>query len=137
MRKILLVLVVLLASNLHAQKKSNVKSTFDYSKFEGLWYNENATTLFVWKEKNEYKAAEFSTYSGKPLDIIAFSMQDNRMYIESIFKPNSFYTLSEYTYLDNDTLSVIISGDADCVAIFTRYNYSTYNPAFLAATYPY
>lgn len=134
MRKILLVLVVLLVSNLHAQKKTNSLSTFDYSKFEGLWYNENTTTLFVWKEKDKYKAAEFSTYSGKPLDVLTFTMQDNRMYIESLFRANAWYTLTEYTYLDNDTLSVQISGDADGTEIFSRYDYNTYNPPFLAHT---
>ena len=131
MRKILLVLVLLLSSNLHAQKKSNAKSTFDYSKFEGLWYNENTTTLFVRKEKNGYKVTEFSVDTGRPLDVISFSFEDNRMYIETLVRANAWYTFQEFTYLDNDTLSVLISGDADGTAIFTRYNYNTFNPAFL------
>ena len=134
MRKILLVLVLLLASNLHAQKKSNAKSTFDYSKFEGLWYNENTVTLFVRKEKSGYKATEFSVNTGRPIEVLSLSFQDNRMYVETVFKSNNAYIFQEFSYVDNDTLYLLISGDERGTAIFTRYNYNTFNPLFLART---
>jgi hypothetical protein len=134
MRKILLVLVILLASNLYAQKNTIVKSTFDYSKFEGLWYNENTVTLFVRKEKNGYKVTEFSVNTGRPLDVISMSFEDNRMYVETVFKSNNTYIFQEFSYVDNDTLYLHISGDERGTAIFTRYNYNTFNPLFLART---
>lgn len=131
MRKLLLVLVLLFASSMHAQPKTKLNASFDYSKFEGLWYNENTVTLFVWKEKGEFKVAEFSTYSGHPLDVLSFSMQDGRMYVESLFRSNAWYTSGEYTYQDDDTLSLHLTGDGEGTELFTRYDFKTYNPPLL------
>lgn len=134
MKKTLLVLVILSVGMLHAQKRANIKQTFDYSKFVGIWYHKDAATLFIWKEKNEFKVAQLSTYSGDPIEVLAMCAKNNRLYIESLYLPNSWYTIQEYTYLDNDTLSTIITGDCNDTIIYTRYNFATYNPPFLALT---
>lgn len=134
MRKILFVLVLLLSSNLHAQPKSSDKTSFDYSKFVGLWYHKDAATLCIWKEKNELKVAQFSTYSGNPIEVLALCTKNKRLYVESLYCYTSWYTIQEYTYLSNDTLSVIITGDANDTIIYTRYDFKTYNPPFFAST---
>ena len=132
MRKILFVLVLLSASNLHAQPKSEPKSTFDYSKFVGLWYNRGDTTLCIWKEKNEYKVAMFSNCSGDPIEILSVSKKNKRFYFETFFSYTSWQTKQELTYLDNDTLQCVITGDGNNTVIYTRYDFNTYNPPFLA-----
>ena len=131
MRKIFLVLIVLLVSNLHAQKKSSDKTTFDYSKFVGMWYNRGETSLCVWKEKNEYKVAMFSNCSGDPIEILSVSKKNKRFYFETFFSYTSWHTKQELTYLENDTLQCVITGDGNNTVIYTRYDFKTYNPPFL------
>ena len=110
MKKVFLISVAVLALafvifNLTNTKKINTNNLIGYWK-----PNEESSQLFFWKDTNgKIQVQEISGTSGEPIDVINFKIYDNYFLVKTIFKPNNWIANSEYTFVNDTTLSCIVN----------------------------
>ena len=122
MKKVFLIAVVVLGSMFVIFNLTNTKK-IDTNKLIGYWEpNEESSQLFFWKNNNGViQAQEISGTSGEPIDIIDFKIYDNYFLIKTIFKPNNWIANSEYTFVNDTTLSCIVkNSEGAAELIYTK-----------------
>lgn len=117
MKKVFLIIAItLFSSNVFAQQKINIEDLIGYWKPD-----EELSELFFWKNaKNQLQVQEISSTSGRPIDLIVLEINDNSVFIKTIFVPNNWITENIYTFVDNNTLKRVITGDGQGTAIYRR-----------------
>jgi hypothetical protein len=122
MKKVFLIAVIVIASvfvifNLTNTKKINTNNLIGYWK-----PNEESSQLFFWKDNNgNIQVQEISGTSGEPIDVINFKIYDDYFLIKTIFKPNNWIANSEYTFVNDTTLSCIVkNSEGAAELIYTK-----------------
>ena len=117
MKKVFFIIGILLISlNVLSQEKINTDNLI------GRWIpSEKATDLFFWKDKNNtLQVQEFSSNSGKPLTLIDLVINEDYVYIKTIFEPTNWTTESVFVFVDDNTLKCTITGDGDGVVYYKK-----------------
>jgi hypothetical protein len=115
MKKLLVLLLSLGFFSVNAQKMS---STF----LEGEWTsNGEATEIIFEKEKgNELLISEFSSTSGIQLRVLKHRIKKNNLYLETLFEPNNFLSITKFIIIDQDTMVADIISDVPGQVIYKR-----------------
>lgn len=122
MKKVFLIAAIAVASvfvifNLTNTKKINTNNLIGYWK-----PNEESSQLFFWKDNNgKIQVQEISGTSGDPIDVINFKIYDDYFLVKTIFKPNNWIASSEYTFVNDTTLSCIVkNSEGAAELIYTK-----------------
>lgn len=109
MKKVFLISVAVLALAFVVFNLTNTKK-IDTNNLIGYWKpNEESSQLFFWKDTNgKIQVQEISGTDGEPIDVINFKIYDNYFLVKTIFKPNNWIANSEYTFVNDTTLSCIV-----------------------------
>jgi hypothetical protein len=122
MKKVFLILVAGLTLTFVIFNLTNTKK-IDTNNLIGYWKpNEESSQLFFWKDTNgKIQVQEISGTSGDPIDVINFKIYDNYFLVKTIFKPNNWIANSEYTFVNDTTLSCIVKNSEGAVKlIYTK-----------------
>lgn len=121
MKKLLVLLVCLGFFSVNAQKMS---PTF----LEGDWTSSGEATELTFEKTDGDKLliSEISSTSGIPLKVLRHRIKKNNLYIESLFEPNNFLSISRFIIIDQDTMVADIISDVPGQVIYKRIlNYKT------------
>jgi hypothetical protein len=121
MKKLLVLLVCLGFFSVNAQKMS---PTF----LEGDWTSSGEATELSFEKTDGDKLLilEISSTSGIPLKVLRHRIKKNNLYIESLFEPNNFLSISRFIIIDQDTMVADIVSDVPGQVIYKRIlNYKT------------
>jgi hypothetical protein len=122
MKKVFLIIVVALFSLNAFSQGLILKEKINTNDLIGYWQpDEESTQLFFWKDANgKLQVQEISGTSGEPLDILDLKVNENSVYIKTIFVQTDWTTESVYTFTNKQTLKCIISGDAQTTITYTK-----------------
>lgn len=115
MKKVLVLLVCLGFFSGNAQKMT--------SKFlEGDWTSngEAGEITFRITDENKLAISEFSSTSGRELKILRHKIKKNSLYIEALFEPNNFLSITKFILIDQDTMVADIVSDYPGQVIYKR-----------------
>jgi hypothetical protein len=117
MKKVFLAFVILISSlSVFSQTKINTNDLIGYWKPD-----EELSELFFWKNiDGKLQVQEISSTSGSPIDLITLQVDNNSIFIKTIFVPNNWVTESVYTFIDTNTLKRITTGDGQGTAIYRK-----------------
>jgi len=121
MKKLLVLLVCLGFFSVNAQKMSPAF-------LEGDWTSSGEATELTFEKTNGDKLliSEISSTSGIPLKVLRHRIKKNNLYIESLFEPNNFLSISRFIIIDQDTMVADIISDVPGQVIYKRIlNYKT------------
>ena len=95
MRKVLVTLLGLFFLTGNAQKM-----TLKY--LEGQWTSNGEATEITFEKVDRKKLviSEISSTSGKELKVIQYKIKKNCLYIETIFEPNSYESITKFIIVD-------------------------------------
>jgi hypothetical protein len=115
MKKLLVLLVCLGFTIVNAQKMSP-----DF--LEGYWTSNGEATELTFEKinGNELSVSEISSTSGVPLKVLRHRIKKNKLYIESLFEPNNFFSISRFMIIDQDTMVADIVSDVPGQVIYKR-----------------
>lgn len=122
MKKVFLISAAVLALTFVIFNLTNTKK-IDTDNLIGYWKpNEESSQLFFWENNNgNIQVQEISGTSGDPIDVIDFKIYDDYFLIKTIFKPNNWIANSEYTFINDTTLSCIVKNSKGNVElIYTK-----------------
>lgn len=117
MKKVFLIIAIALFSlTTFAQEKINV------NKLIGYWEpDQESAQLFFWKDTNNIlQAQQISGTSGEPITIITLRVDQNSVFIKTIFIPTNWVVSSTFTFLDDTTLRCDVTGDANTTIIYKK-----------------
>lgn len=105
--------LITLTSNAQVSKKNP---------FIGQWTsNGEATEMLVRIGDNKkIEVLDFSSVSGTALVVLEIQLTNTKLIINTVFEENNWYTKSEFTLVDNNTLSCKITGDGEGTIIYKR-----------------
>jgi len=115
MKKLLVLLLCLGVFNSNAQE---ITSKF----LEGEWTSNGESTEITFKitDENKLIISEFSSMSGRELKILRHKIKKNSLYIESLFEPNNFLSITKFILIDQDTMVADIVSDYPGQVIYKR-----------------
>jgi hypothetical protein len=118
MKKIItaIVLLITLAGTAQSKVKMNPDDLIGY------WEpNQQSVHMVIWKDVNgEYQVMQFSTDSGKPLEILEFTLYYDAVVIRTLFVSTDWSTKQVFRFVDRDTLQCELTGDGEGLLTFTR-----------------
>ena len=122
MKKVFLIIAITLFSlnsfsqGLILEKKINTNNLIGY------WEpDQESAQLFFWKDADgKLQVQEISGTSGEPIDIITLKIENNSVFIKTIFIPNKWIVSSVYTFIDKQTLKCEVTGDAETTIIYKK-----------------
>ena len=122
MKKVFLIIAIALFSLTFFSQGLIIKEKINVSNLIGYWRpDQESTQLFFWKDINgKLQVQEISGTSGEPLDILNLKVNENSVYIKTIFKPTEWTTESTYTFIDNQTLECVVTGEFATSIIYTK-----------------
>jgi hypothetical protein len=117
MKKVFLIIAITLFSlSLFSQQKINVDDLVGYWKPD-----EELSELFFWKNtENKLQTQEISSTSGRPIDLVELQINNNYIFIKTIFIPNNWTTENTYTFIDINTLKRVTTGDGQGITIYRK-----------------
>jgi hypothetical protein len=117
MKKVFLITVfALLSFNVFAQQKINITNLLGYWKPD-----QESAELFFWKDADDKLQTQgISSTSGKQIDVITLRINDASIFIRTIFIPNNWVTENVYTFIDNNTLKCVVTGDGEGTIIYKK-----------------
>lgn len=115
MKNLLVLLVCLLSFYSNAQKM-----TPEF--LEGKWTSNSEATEMIFKRTKDNKLliSEYSSISGRELKILRHQIKKNGLYIESLFEPNNFLSITKLIIIDQDTMVADIVSDYPGQVIYKR-----------------
>jgi hypothetical protein len=117
MKKVFLIIAITLFSlNVFSQEKINTNDLIGY------WQpDQESAELFFWKDVNgNLQTQEISSSSGLPIDLITLKINNNSVFIRTIFIPNNWVTENTYTFIDKNTLKCIVTGNGNGTIIYKK-----------------
>ena len=89
---------------------------------KGNWTSNGEATELVFEktDRNELLISEISSTSGIPLKVLNHRIKKNKLYIESLFEPNNFFSISRFIIIDQDTMVADIISDVPGQVIYKR-----------------
>jgi len=117
MKKVFLVIAIALFSlTTFAQEKISI------DKLIGYWEpDQESAQLFFWKDTNGMlQTQEISGTSGEPIDIITLRVDEDSVFIKTIFIPTNWVVSSVFTFLDDTTLKCEVTGNARATIIYKK-----------------
>ena len=117
MKKVFLIIAITLFSlSTFSQEKINTNYLIGY------WEpDQESAQLFFWKDADgKLQVQEISGTSGEPIDIITLKIENNSVFIKTIFIPNKWIVSSVYTFIDKQTLKCEVTGDAEATIIYKK-----------------
>ena len=117
MKKVFLVIAITLFSlNTFSQEKINI------DKLIGYWEpDQESAQLFFWKDTNGVlQTQEISGTSGEPISTITLRVDENSVFIKTIFIPTNWVVSCVFTFLDDTTLKCEVTGDAKVTIIYKK-----------------
>jgi hypothetical protein len=89
---------------------------------EGKWTSNGMATEVTFKKtkNNELVIVEHCSTSGIPLKILRHRIKKNNLYIESLFEPNNFLSISRFIIIDQDTMVADVVSDYPGQIIYKR-----------------
>tara|TARA_R110000868_G_scaffold347233_1_gene608295 strand:+ start:57 stop:425 length:369 start_codon:yes stop_codon:yes gene_type:complete len=115
MKKLLVLLLCLVSFYGNAQK---MNPAF----LEGEWTSNGESTEMIFKRTpdNKLLISEYSSISGRELKILRHRIKKNGLYIESLFEPNNFLSITKLIIIDQDTMVADIVSDYPGQVIYKR-----------------
>ena len=115
MKKVLIILVGLFFLSGNAQKM-----TLNY--LEGQWTSNGESTDITIKkvDRNKLVISEISSSSGQELKVIQYKIKKNCLYIETIFEPNSYESITKFIIIDDNTMVADVVSDNPGQVIYKR-----------------
>jgi hypothetical protein len=115
MRKVLVTLLGLFFLTGNAQKM-----TLKY--LEGQWTSNGEATEITFEKVDRKKLviSEISSTSGKELKVIQYKIKKNCLYLETIFEPNSYESITKFIIVDDNTMVADIVSDDPGQVIYKR-----------------
>jgi hypothetical protein len=117
MKNVFLTFVILIFSlSVFSQTRINTNNLIGYWKPD-----EELSELFFWKNVDgKLQVQEISSTSGSPIDLITLQINNNSIFIKTIFIPNNWVTENVYTFIDANTLKRITTGDGQGTTIYRK-----------------
>jgi hypothetical protein len=115
MKKLLALLVCLGFFNSNAQKM-----TSDF--LEGDWTSNGEGMEITFKKADENKLAvsAVSSTSGLQIKVLRHQIKKNSLYLESLFEPTNFESITKFIIIDQDTMVADIVSDYPGQIIYKR-----------------
>lgn len=115
MKKLFTIVLFFIALSFNAQVTTK-------ESFIGQWTSSGeATEMIVRKTKTgKIEVLDYSSYTGEALTVLSINIDNNILKIKTVFEQNNWNTISEFTFLNKNTLSCKITGDAEGVVIYKR-----------------
>jgi len=122
MKKVFLVIAVALFSLNVFSQGLVLKKKIDTNKLVGYWEpDQESAQLFFWKDTNgRLQTQEISGTSGEPISLITLRVDENSVFIKTIFIPNNWIVSSVFTFIDDTTLKCEVTGDAETTIIYKK-----------------
>jgi hypothetical protein len=115
MKKLLVLLLCVVFFNGNAQKMT--------SKFlEGDWTSNGEATEINFKRTDENKLviSEVSSTSGIKLKVLRHRIKKNILYLETLFEPNNFESITKFIIIDQYTMVANVLSDYPGQVIYKR-----------------
>jgi len=113
---LVIVLVVALQTTAFGQNKINTDDLIGYWKPDI-----ESAQVFFWKDINgKLQLQEISGSSGEPIDIISLRIKEDSIFAKTIFIPNHWITVGNFTFADKNTLICKITGDGEGTITYTK-----------------
>lgn len=115
MKKLFTAILFLITLTSNAQVSKN-------NPFIGQWTsNGDATEIIVRINDNKkLEVLDFSSVSGTALVVLEIKLTSTKLIINTVFEENNWYTKSEFTLVDNNTLRCKITGDGEDTVTYKR-----------------
>jgi hypothetical protein len=122
MKKVFLIIVVALFSLNAFSQGLVLKEKINTNDLIGYWKSEEESTqLFFWKDSlGILQTQEISATSGEPLDLITLRINEDSIFIKTIFTPNDWITENIFTFVDKITLKCVVDGKIKTTLIYTK-----------------
>ena len=122
MKKVFLVIAIALVSLNVFSQGLVLKKKIDTNKLVGYWEpDQESAQLFFWKDTNgRLQTQEISGTSGEPISLITLRVDENSVFIKTIFIPNNWIVSSVFTFIDDTTLKCEVTGDAETTIIYKK-----------------
>jgi hypothetical protein len=103
---ILAISLIVIVTNYQTQK-------IGPNKLIGYWSPDvESSRLFFWKDVNgNLQIQEISCTSGDTINVIAFEITENKLFIRTIFKPLKWEVLSKFEMINDSTLNCVAYTD--------------------------
>jgi len=115
MKKLLVLLLCLGFFSVSAQKMSP-------NFLEGEWTSNGEATEITFKKTvgNKLEIFEVSSTSGLQLKVLRHRIKKNGLYIEALFEPNNFLSITKFIIIDQDTMVADVVSDFPGQVIYKR-----------------
>ena len=122
MKKVFLVIAIALVSLNVFSQGLVLKKKIDTNKLVGYWEpDQESAQLFFWKDTNgRLQTQEISGTSGEPISLITLRVDEDSVFIKTIFIPNNWIVSSVFTFIDDTTLKCEVTGDAETTIIYKK-----------------
>jgi hypothetical protein len=122
MKKVFLIIAITLFSLNTFSQGLVLKKKIDTNKLIGYWEpDQESAQLFFWKDTNgRLQTQEISGTSGEPISLITLRVDENSVFIKTIFIPNNWIVSSVFTFIDDTTLKCEVTGDAETTIIYKK-----------------
>jgi hypothetical protein len=122
MKKVFLIIAIALVSLNVFSQGLVLKKKIDTNKLIGYWEpDQESAQLFFWKDTNgRLQTQEISGTSGEPISLITLRVDNNSVFIKTIFIPNNWIVSSVFTFIDDTTLKCEVTGDAETTIIYKK-----------------
>jgi hypothetical protein len=122
MKKVFLIIAITLFSLSTFSQGLILENKINTNNLIGYWEpDQESAQLFFWKDADgKLQVQEISGTSGEPIDIITLKIENNSVFIKTIFIPNKWIVSSVYTFIDKQTLKCEVTGDAETTIIYKK-----------------
>tara|TARA_R110000822_G_C15299403_1_gene491797 strand:+ start:200 stop:574 length:375 start_codon:yes stop_codon:yes gene_type:complete len=122
MKKVFLIIAITLFSLITFSQGLILENKINTNNLIGYWEpDQESAQLFFWKDADgKLQVQEISGTSGEPIDIITLKIENNSVFIKTIFIPNKWIVSSVYTFIDKQALKCEVTGDAETTIIYKK-----------------
>ena len=122
MKKVFLIIAITLVSLNSFSQGLILEKKINTNKLIGYWEpDQESAQLFFWKDTNgRLQTQEISGTSGEPISLITLRVDEDSVFIKTIFIPNNWIVSSVFTFIDDTTLKCEVTGDAETTIIYKK-----------------
>jgi hypothetical protein len=113
---LLLVFVFGISTSTYCQEKINTDDLIGYWKPD-----QESVQLFFWKDgTGKLQLQEISGTSGEPLDLLSLRVNNDSVFVRTIFTELNWVTENTFTFKDKNTLKCVVTGDGNGTLVFSK-----------------